>query len=360
MNKLNIYLFILSSKYIFINLLIILFLVIFLNLIELSRVLINNENNQLLNYIYLTILKLPTILGEILPFVTIIGISFLFRNLINNNELISMRNIGYSIFDIFIPIAISVFIISIFFLIILNPLSANFENKYENIINKKDHNLYSIKVTDNEMWIKNIIDKNNSSFIKIKNINLKNMIAKEIQILMIKDKINNFILAKNGKFIDNNFILNDVKIFNVTKEKFEMYDNFSLKINFNKNNIINSITDYKLIPYYKYLNHTKTLKKFNLYSPEIGLFYMSEVLKPIFIVMLAFVVVGISGKFRRNENFFKVLFFAILTGFLIFFLREITTKLTLTLNINYIISYLIIFFIPFIIGLYLIINIEND
>ena len=104
------------------------------------------------------------------------------------------------------------------------------------------------------------------------------------------------------------------------------------------------ITDYKLIPYYKYLNHTKTLKKFNLYSPEIGLFYMSEALKPIFIVMLAFVVVGISGKLEEMKIFLK--YFLLYLLIFDIFLREITTKLTLTLNINYIISYLIIFFIP--------------
>ena len=55
-------------------------------------------------------------MNEIIPFVIIISMSFLFRSLINNNELISMRNIGYSIFDIFLPVSISVFTIGIFFL----------------------------------------------------------------------------------------------------------------------------------------------------------------------------------------------------------------------------------------------------
>ena len=79
-----------------------------------------------------------------------------------------------------------------------------------------------------------------------------------------------------------------------------------MKINFNKENILNSISEYKLIPFYKYIKHTQTLNKFNLYSKEIGLYYLSEVLKPIFIVVLAFVIIGLTSKFQRNENFFKV------------------------------------------------------
>ncbi len=359
MNKINLYLFKLSTKYIFINLLIVSNFILFINLIDLSRILENNEND-ILDYIYLSILKFPSILNEILPFVTIIGISFLFRNLINNHEFISMRNIGYSIFDIFIPIGLSVFIISMIFLLILNPLSVNFENKFEHLTNKSDQGLYSIKINNNEMWIKNKINEDYSSFINIKNIDLKDMKAKNIKILLINNNSRQLIQAEKGIFEDNNFYLEKVKYYDLNTDKYEKIKNFNLSINFNKENLINSIENYKLIPFYKYMTHTKTLKKFNLYSPEIGLYYLSEILKPLFIVMLSFVVLGFSGKYKRNENFFKILFYSILIGFLIFFLKEIITKLTISLSVNFIFSYLIIFFIPFFVGLYQVIKIEND
>ena len=46
------------------------------------------------------------------------------------------------------------------------------------------------------MWIKNEIDKLNSSFINIKNIDLKDMYAKDIKILNISNNSNKFILAE--------------------------------------------------------------------------------------------------------------------------------------------------------------------
>ena len=108
------------------------------------------------------------------------------------------------------------------------------------------------------------------------------------------------------------------------------------------------------------MNHIKTLYKFNLYSPEIGLYYLTEILKPIFIVALSFVIFGFTCKFQRNENFFKVLFVSISIGFIIFLLKEIMIKLTITLSINFFISYLIILLIPFFIGLYQVVKIENE
>ena len=359
MKKINNYLFIQTNKYLLINFLIVSIFIIFLNLIELSRVISENEK-MIINYIYLSLLKYPSILNEIIPFVTILAVTFLIRNLISNNEFISMRNLGYSIFDIFKPISIAVFIMGLFFLLIVNPLAVFFETKYDNKLDNRDNSLYSIKISDNEMWIKNKIDEFNSSFINIKNINLRNMSASNIKILLINKNTKKFIMAKEGEFKNNIFLLNNVKYYNFKKEEYKDLDSYNLSINFNKENLINSISKYKLVPFYKYTNHSKILSKFNLYSSEIGLYYLSEILKPFFTVVIAFVMLGFTAKFQRNENFFKVLFISISIGFLIFFFKEIITKLTITLTLNFLLSYLVIFLVPLFIGLYHIIKIENE
>ena len=359
MNKINKYLFKLTNKYLIINFLIISIFIIFINLLELSRI-ISEDNKNFFNFIYLSFLKYPSILNEIIPFVTIISVAFLIRNLISNNEFVSMRNLGYSIFDIFIPISVAIFVMGLFFLFIVNPLSVFMEAKYDSKLNNQDNSLYSIRISDNEMWIKNEIDKQNSSFINIKNINLRNMNAENIQILLINHNSNKFILAEKGRINNNLFQLSEVRYYDFEEEEYKSLDNFDLNINFSEQNIINSISKYKLVPFYKYLHHSKTLTKFNLYSPEIGLYYLSEILKPIFTVVLAFVILGFTSKFQRNENFFKVLFIAILLGFIIFLFKEIITKITVSLSLNFFISYLIIFLIPFFVGLYQVIKIEND
>ena len=359
MKKINFYLFTLASKYMLINLIIITILVLFLNLLEISRIL-EKENTTLGFFLLLSLLKLPTIISEIIPFVVILSIAFLFKNLITNNELISIRNMGFSILDIFKPIAIAIFLFGLFILLFINPLAANFENNFNTLTSKKYPNMYSIKFINEGMWIKNISDDNNKNYINISKINLDNMNAEEIKILNINNKFNKIIIAEKGEIIDKIFKLQNVSILNINNDKFEKVEFYNLILNFDKSNIIDSILNFKFIPFYKYKKHVNNLKKFNLHSSEVSLYYLSEILKPIFLVIIGFTVMGFSGKFKRNENFFKVLFISILIGFLIFLLKEIITTLTTTMEISFMFSYFIIFMFPLMIGLYQMIRIESD
>ena len=359
MFKIKTYLLKLILKYIAVNQAIILFLVIFINLIELTRILENNNKN-ILNFIYLSLLKVPSIINETSPLVIIISTAFLFRYLIANNELISMRNVGFSIFDIFQPITIGVFLYGMLLLLILNPLTSITEIQYDKILNNKNEKLYSIYFSEKSLWIKNKNFDDGLSYINIENFDTQKMLAKNITILIVNDMKNEFIQSKSGNIKNKNFFLNDVNYFDISNNIYNYEKSKVLKLNFSKENILSSIINYKNIPYYNYLNHINTLKKFNLYSSSISLYYLSEILKPFFMILLSFVVMGFSAKYKRNENFFKVLFISLLIGFLFFILGEIINKFTLTFNTNFIYSYLIIFFIPFIIGLYKVVQIEND
>ena len=177
------------------------------------------------------------------------------------------------------------------------------------------------------MRIKNINDETGLNFIEIKKIDVNNMIASDITILKLDGKQDQLIKAKDGTIKNKKFHLNEVKLFEINKNNYKEKNNIILDLNFSKENIIDSIINFKYVPFYDYFNHSKILQKFNLYSEEISLYYLSQILNPVFLVMLGFIVLGFSAKFKRNENFFKILFFAILIGFIIFFMRELIFKL---------------------------------
>ena len=359
MLKIKKYLLFTSLKYIIINQFLILLFIIFINLIDLSRI-IEKGNQNLFNFLYLSLLKIPSIINETSPFVIIISTAFLFRYLISNNELISMRNIGFSIIDIFKPISMGIFTYGLLILLILNPISAITEVEYNGYLKNQNENMYSINFSKKNLWIKNKNIDGGIYYINIKNFNIKEMIAKNIEILSINKNKKEFFQSNYGRIQDKNFILSNVNQFDIFNDKYSFNKKFKLSLNFSKDNLLASNINYKNIPYYDYINHIKTLKNFNLYSSAVGLFYLSEVLKPFFMIMLAFVVMGFSAKYKRNENFFKILFISVLFGFAFYVLRELINKFTITFDLNFIYSYIIIFIIPFMIGLYKVIQIEND
>ena len=144
----------------------------------------------------------------------------------------------------------------------------------------------------------------------------------------------------------------------VKSDSYKIIDNLDLNVNFNSGDIINTISNYKHIPFFKYHNHIKSLQKFNLYSQEVSLYYLSEIFKPFFLIILCFVVMSFSSKFKKNENFFKVLFYSILIGFLFFSFNEILTALTIANYISFLFAYATLILISLVIGLYQSINIE--
>ena len=231
MYKIKTYLLNTSIKYILINQLLILFFIIFINLIELSRV-IERENHSLFNYIYLSFLKIPSIVNETSSFVIIISTAFLFRYLIKNNELIAMRNIGFSIFDIFQPISIGIFLYGLFILIMVNPIAAISEIKYDKYLNNHNENMYSIKFSKNNLWIKNRNDKDGIYFINIKNFDIKEMIAKDIEILSIQEKNRDFFQSDYGKIKDKKFSLKQVNQFDILNNEYFNHKELLLNLNF--------------------------------------------------------------------------------------------------------------------------------
>ena len=359
MNKIYNYVFISTSKYILYNILIISILIIFINLLEISK-LIAHQNENFRTFVYLIILKIPSIISQTIPFVIIISIAFLFRNLVTNNELISMRNVGLSILDIFKPIALSIFLFGVIILLIINPLSAFSEKKFSELTSKNSLNLYSIKTIDNGMWIKNILNESENNYIIMSNIDLDKMKAKNIKILNTKKNDSKIIIAERANIKNKLIILEDVNIIGINKDDVNKRKRMVLNVNFDTQNLIDSISDYKLIPFYNYKKHINSLKKFNLYTPEISLFYLSEILKPLFLVVIGFAVMGFSGKFRRNENFFNILFISLLIGFSIFLIQEILLSLTNYMNLSFVFSYFIIFMFPLSIGIYQMLKIELD
>ena len=120
------------------------------------------------------------------------------------------------------------------FLLFLNPLAVFMETKYDTYLNNNEVSLYSIKISKNEMWIKNEIDELNTSFINIKKINLKDMLATNVKILIINEDSNKYIIAENGKFEKNEFVLSNVKYYDFKNQDYKSLESFNLFINFNK------------------------------------------------------------------------------------------------------------------------------
>ena len=86
-------------KNIFIILVVFIFLSFFLNIFEEIKY-FENKENELYYPIILTILNIPSIIFEILPFIFLLGVMFFFINLYENEEIELLRSNGVNNFKI--------------------------------------------------------------------------------------------------------------------------------------------------------------------------------------------------------------------------------------------------------------------
>jgi lipopolysaccharide export system permease protein len=139
--------------------LIFLCLVIILNIFEEINFFKNLEVNFFFPF-WISLLKTPSNLFEIFPFIFLISSQFFFLELITKNELETLKIHGLDNFKIikilfFSSILLGVLLVGIFYNISakLNFLYLEFKNTYS------DDNKYLLVVTKNGLWIKDEIDQ---------------------------------------------------------------------------------------------------------------------------------------------------------------------------------------------------------
>ncbi len=219
--------------------------------------------------IFLTFLNIPSILFDIFPFMFLIAAQFAFIKLMDQNEIIVLKNFGLDNLRIIKILSFLSFLIGLIIITIYYNFSSSLKYSYLNLKNSyaKD-NKYLAVITENGIWIKdeiggniNIINANRFNNKKLYDVDIiqfdkkfnykKNIISKEI---LIKDKswlmtnaqisnlkgqlqnITNFNFETNLNYIDVNSLFSNLSSLNIfelneLRKKYEIINYSSTEVN---------------------------------------------------------------------------------------------------------------------------------
>jgi len=105
--------------------------VVLVNFVELSTRLGGRVEASFLTELGLTLLKSPSVMLQLLPFVFLFGVLAAFVNLNRRGELVAIRAAGISAWRFILPAAAAAFAIGVTTLAVLNPLSAAMDAAFE-------------------------------------------------------------------------------------------------------------------------------------------------------------------------------------------------------------------------------------
>ena len=164
------------------------FLSFFLNIFEEIKY-FQNKESSLYYPILLTILNIPSIIFEILPFIFLLGVMFFFIKIYENEEIELLRSNGIGNMKITMTISIVSLIIGIFLIVVYYSFSANFKSLYLSIKYKySEAGDYLAVVNDDGLWIKEKSNDGSTIFI----INAKTYKINKLEDLEIIELDNDF------------------------------------------------------------------------------------------------------------------------------------------------------------------------
>jgi lipopolysaccharide export system permease protein len=289
--------------------------------------------------IQLSLMIIPSIVINMLPFVLFLSSMWVFVKLKNNRDLLSLRTFGISNGKFIFLFSSIAFIVGIIILAALNPVTSIAVKYYEDIKGSYDlDKSHLASINANGIWIKEKIGKNINI---IKSKALKGNFL--INVSIYKFDENNLLVerteAKQANIRDTTWLIEDGYTIQLQNKNVKNdFENLIFYSTFNREKLNSVYSNLDTISFYKLMTESKELVARGYSSKlleEKKHFYLSL---PFFLVLM----VLLSGIFTLNSNERRqntyYVFLSIIACVVIFYFKSFSTALGATEKIPLLLS----------------------
>ncbi len=269
--------------------------------------------------IFLTFLNIPSIIFDIFPFIFLIATQFAFIKMMEQNEIIVLKNFGLDNLKIIKLLSILSFVFGLLIITIYYNFSSSLKYSYLNLKNTyaKD-NKYLAVITENGIWIKDESEQN-INIINAKTF--KNKFLYNVDIIQF-DKNFNF---KNN--ITSPIISVENKIWKIksalisnTKGKLNQINNYRLKTNLNYNDINSLYSNLSSLNIFELNKLRKKYENINYSSTEVNSAIQKLVSFPFYLTIMTILASTLMLSIKHNKSKIFHLIFGILISVVIYYL----------------------------------------
>jgi lipopolysaccharide export system permease protein len=333
MNKIiNIYLIEKFFKTFFITILVFLSLGIMLNLFE-EIEFFKNLDLPFSVPIILSLSFVPNLILELLPFIIFLSSMYYFLQLRSSKDLLSIKVFGYSNIKVILILSLFSFLLGLFFLFAVNPITSSLVKYYETEKAQYAKDIdHLVSVNKNGVWIKEI-DENGYKIINAEKLKDENLEQVSIYIFTNNEMVKR--LESESALITNSiWKMKNVYIYNLQENNNIFFENYEFKSE-NTAEKINSL--------YKNLNTVSFLDLIINYSLLREKGYSRKILNekinrfaslPIFLfLMVVLAAIFTIGSLKNKQNFYYVLI-SIFTCVAIYYFKDLSVALGQTEKIS--------------------------
>ena len=269
--------------------------------------------------IFLTFLNIPSVIFDIFPFIFLITAQFAFIKLMDQNEIIVLKNFGLDNLKIIKILSILSFVFGLFIITIYYNFSSSLKYSYLNLKNTyaKD-NKYLAVITENGIWIKDQRGKD----INIINANsFKNKYLYNVDIVQF-DKNFNFkknIISKSVLIENKIWRINEALIADANG-KTEKIKNFNLDTNLNYIDLNSLYSNLSSLNIFELNDLRKKYDDINYSSTEINSAIQKLISFPFYLTVMTILAASLMLSIKYNKSKIFHLIFGILISVIIYYL----------------------------------------
>ena len=314
------------------------------DLIELLRQAAKGETAGFFDALTMAILKSPQMIHIILPFVILLS-GLIFFSLVNkSSELIVMRAVGLSAWDILKPLTILVVVIGLFDTLAFSPVAAWTARRYERMEERMGMTHSTPMVWSEEgFWLKEPTDAG-EIVVHASQVSQdkKQVILKNVSLFELASGSTTFLrqiesdqaLLKNGRLIMQKAMIIDPVNESAQEVSLQSFDT-ALTLE----RILEKFDDPQTMSFWRFPKFIKFLQESGFSAIQHQMYFHELIAFPALLVamlLIAAVFAMPSGN-RQGKTFFRMLG-AIGMGFLLYFFTRITNVLGLSGNLPFILA----------------------
>ncbi len=298
-----------------------------------------NYDVGILMPISLSLMVIPSILINLLPFILFLSSMVVFIKLKDNRDIIALKTFGFSNINFLILFSLSSIFISIVILFVFNPLTSATVKYYENFKGRYDlDKSHLASINSNGIWIREK-DGNNINIIKSERLEGEQLINVSIYKFDESYVLSSRIDAKEARISENPWILQNGRKIDFKKEsKIDEFLTFKFESTFNVEKLNSIYSNLDTVSFFNLITNMESLvnKGYNpMLLTEKKHFYLSL---PFFLVLM----VCLASMFTLNNNDRKqntyYILLSILVCVIIFYFKNFSTALGTTEKIPIILS----------------------
>ena len=278
--------------------------------------------------LFLTALKVPSLLHTMLPFIILVGGIWFFRKIKKSDEVTAMKISGMSNFSVILIPGIISILMGMLFVTLINPLTSVSLEKYEAIKGtyEKDKD-YLAAITKNAIWIKEI-KNNKNNIIQASSLSDENLVNVTIYQFDLEYNFLKRIEADSANITSEKWSLKNANILDENGNFIsQSLDETVYESTYNLEKIKTLYSNLDTVSFWNITSEIKLLKERGYSTKEMETKLHKSLSFPFFLLSMVF----LSGVFTLGtafkENNLTYIFVTIVSCILVYFFNDFSAAL---------------------------------